>query len=178
MINGDLGFVFSEVEMARATEELKFALVLKFCSKRPSIDALRLQIIKTWGFCEVPMVIFMDEFHVLLHLANEKDYLHAWAREGRFVAGCQFRLFNWSVDFDVNKEPSIAPQWIYLPGLPLHLYRMDCLQILASRFGRFLGMDNATLYSTRTTGARMCVEVDLQEEPVVGFHLVTGKTQV
>ncbi|XP_042958005.1 uncharacterized protein LOC122293494 [Carya illinoinensis] len=178
LISGELGFVFSEVEISRVAKELKYALVLKFFSKRPSIDVLRRQIIKSWGFSEVPIISFMDELHVLLHLANEKDYLHAWAREGRYVAGCSFRLFNWTADFNVKKEPSIAPQWIYLPGLPLHLYRMDILQIFASRFGRFLGTDNATLYRTRATGARMCVEVDLLEEPVAGFPLVTGKTQI
>ncbi|KAK3184522.1 hypothetical protein Dsin_031808 [Dipteronia sinensis] len=83
LINGDLGFVFSDAEMERAAEDLKYALVLKFLSSRPSIDVLRVQIIKTWGFSDVPMISFMDDLHVLLHLANEKDYIHAWAREGR-----------------------------------------------------------------------------------------------
>lgn len=41
------------------------------------------------------MISFMYDYQVLLHLANEMDYLHAWAREGRMVAGCQFQLFNW-----------------------------------------------------------------------------------
>ncbi|KAI9185127.1 hypothetical protein LWI28_004452 [Acer negundo] len=109
LINGDLGFVFSDVEMERATEDLKHALMLKFLTSRPSIDVLRVQIIKTWGFSEVPMISFIDNHHVLLHLANEKDYILAWARERRVVAGCQFRLFNWSANFDVNKEPSIVP---------------------------------------------------------------------
>lgn len=41
----------------RVVEELKFALVwFFFFLKRSSTDALRLQIIKTWGFSEVPMV--------------------------------------------------------------------------------------------------------------------------
>lgn len=42
LINGDLGFVFSDVEMDRVAEDLKFVLVLKFLSTRPSIDVLRL----------------------------------------------------------------------------------------------------------------------------------------
>ncbi|KAF5445102.1 hypothetical protein F2P56_034180 [Juglans regia] len=163
--------------MERAAKDLKFALVLKFLFARPSIDVLRRQIIQSWGLSEVPMISFMDNYHVLLHLANEKDYVHAWAREGRLVAGCQFRLFNWSVNFDVNKEPSIVPQWIYLQGLPLQLYRLDCLQSFANRFGKFLGTDNATLYRTRATGARLCVEVDLQKDPIEGFPLVVGQKQ-
>ncbi|KAI9184707.1 hypothetical protein LWI28_000187 [Acer negundo] len=63
------------MEMERAIEDLKLALVLKFLSSRPSIDVLRVQIIKTWGFSEVSMINFMDNNHVLLHLANEKDYI-------------------------------------------------------------------------------------------------------
>ncbi|KAI9169549.1 hypothetical protein LWI28_013929 [Acer negundo] len=155
------GAVGTSVEMERAIEDLKHDLVLKFLSSRPSIDVLRVQIIKTWGFSKVPMISFMVNHHVLLHLANEKHYIHAWAREGRVVAGCQFQIFNWSANFDVNKEPSIVPQWIFLPDLPLHLYRLNCLQSFATGFGRFLGTDNATLYCTRATWARMCVEVDL-----------------
>ncbi|KAI9195370.1 hypothetical protein LWI28_014229 [Acer negundo] len=163
--------------MKRAAKDLKHALVLKFLSSRPSIDVLGVQIIKTWGFSEVSMISFMDNHHVLLHLANKKNYVHVWAREGKVVAGCQFQLFNWSANFDVNKEPSIVPQWIFLPDLRLHLYRQDCLQSFAARFGRFFGTDNAMLYCMRATGARMCVEVDLQEEVVEGFSLVVGQNQ-
>lgn len=76
---------------------------------------------------------------------------------------------------DVNSVCFIGPQWIYLPGLPLHLYRMDCIQILATRFGRFLGTDNATLYRTKAIGARICVEVDLKEDPVKSFPSVVGQ---
>lgn len=55
---------------------------------------------------------------------------------------------------------------------------MVCLQILASRFGQFLGSDNAMLYCTRATGARIHVEVDLQDELVEGFPLVIGQKQI
>ncbi|KAI9154057.1 hypothetical protein LWI28_020404 [Acer negundo] len=53
----------------------------------------------------------------------------------------------------------------------MHLYRKDCLQILVSRFGRYLGTDNATLNRTRASGARICVEVDLSMEPVQDFPI-------
>lgn len=101
------------------------------------------------------MISFMDKFHVLLHLLNKRDYLHAWATEGRVAVGCQYRLFNWSMDFNVNKEPSVTTQWIFLPRLPLMMYRLDCLKILATRFVKFLGTDNATLFRTRAKGARI-----------------------
>lgn len=63
------------------------------------------------------MISIIDKVHVLLHLANEKDYLHAWTREGTVIASYQFKLFNWSINFHVKIELALAAQWIYLPKL-------------------------------------------------------------
>lgn len=41
IINGELYFVFSDLEMDRTAEDLKHALVLKFLSHRLSINILR-----------------------------------------------------------------------------------------------------------------------------------------
>lgn len=72
----------------------------------------------------------------------------------------------------MNKESSLAPKWIFLPSLPLHMYRTNCLHILAIRFGKFLGTNNVTLNRTRALDAQIYVEVDLKEEPVQGFPIV------
>ncbi|XP_042959294.1 uncharacterized protein LOC122294521 [Carya illinoinensis] len=173
-IDGEMGFVFSELEMTKAADEFRYALVMKFMKSRPSIDKIRLTVVKTWGLTEVPTISFMDEFHVLIHMKNERDFVHGWAREGRTMEGLPFRLFKWTKDFDVQKESPLAPQWIFLPGLPMHLYRIDFLQIIATRFGRYLGTDNATLNHTRASGARIFVEVDLTMEPVKGFPMVVS----
>lgn len=47
IINGELGFNFLDVEIDRVVDEFKFLLVLKILSKRPLIDTLRKQIIKS-----------------------------------------------------------------------------------------------------------------------------------
>ncbi|XP_031287891.1 uncharacterized protein LOC116146622 [Pistacia vera] len=170
-IDGELGFVFSESEMVKVAEDLKFALVMKFMRLRHSIDKLRLHVVKNWGLIEIPQISFMDDYHILIHMKNERDFIHGWTREGRSVEGNPFLLFKWTRDFDLKKESPLAPQWIFLPGLPMHLYRRDCLQILATRFGHFLGTDNATLNKTRATGARLCIEMNLKEEPIKGFPI-------
>ncbi|KAG7970202.1 hypothetical protein I3843_07G070600 [Carya illinoinensis] len=75
----------------------------------------------------------------------KRDFVHGWAREGRLIAGSIFRLFRWTKDFDLRKE---------------------------STFVRFLGIDNATLHRTRASGARLCIEIDLTEEPMQHFPIV------
>lgn len=69
-------------------------------------------------------------------------------------------------EFDLRKESMLASQWIFVLGLPLHMYHIDCLQILATRFGRYLGSDNATLNKTRASRARLSVEVELTAKPI------------
>ncbi|KAK2662069.1 hypothetical protein Ddye_000643 [Dipteronia dyeriana] len=92
------------------------------------------------------------------------------------MEGTSFRLFKWTKDFDLHKESTLAPQWIFLPGLPKHLYPCDCLPIFATRFGRYHGTNDVTLNRSRATGARFCVEVDLTVEPVKGFSIVVSPT--
>ncbi|KAK2648879.1 hypothetical protein Ddye_016368 [Dipteronia dyeriana] len=157
-INGKLGFIFSETEMTKAAEEYKYAIVMKFLGVRPSIDVIRLNVAKTWSSVEILMISFMDDYHVLIQMKNERDFVQGWVREGRVMEGNSFRLFKWTKDFDLRKESPLAPQWIFLPELPMHLYQRDCLQIFATRFGRYLGTDNATWNRSRAMGARICVE--------------------
>lgn len=60
------------------------------------------------------------------------------------------------------------------PCIATALLRLDCLQSIATWFGRFLGTDKAALYRTRAIGARICVEDDLLDDSVSGFPLVAG----
>lgn len=108
---------------------------------------------------------------MLIQLQSERDFVHAWAREGRVIDGCVFRLFRWTKEFNLHVESSLAAQWIFLLGLPLHMYRADCLQILAMRFGCYLSIDNATLNKTRAMRAHLCVKVDLKKELIKGFFI-------
>lgn len=86
-IDGEPGFVFTKVEMAKAADDFKFALVLKFMRTRPSIDVIRNAVKKTWGLMEVLVISFMDDHHVLLQMCNDLDFVHGWAREGCMIGG-------------------------------------------------------------------------------------------
>ncbi|KAL6005451.1 hypothetical protein ACLOJK_006018 [Asimina triloba] len=90
-IDGEMSFVFSELEMIKAADEFRYALVMKFMKTRHSIDKIRLTVVKTWGLIDVPTISFMDEFHVLIYMKNERDFVHGWTCEGRTVEGLPFR---------------------------------------------------------------------------------------
>ncbi|CAI9777356.1 unnamed protein product [Fraxinus pennsylvanica] len=65
LIEGELGFIFTDVEVKRLVEDFRFALVLKFLSFRPNIDLVRAAVAKTWGLWEVLVVSHMDASNVL-----------------------------------------------------------------------------------------------------------------
>lgn len=85
------------------------------------------------------------------------------------VAGCSFLLFNWTKNFDVRKELVTVAQWLFLLELPLNFYHLGCFQVIAARFGKFLSIDNATIYKVRAIGARIYVKVNLLENLIIIF---------
>lgn len=54
------GFAFTKVDMARVMEDFCFALGLKFLRSHPSIDVVRLAVVKTWVCSRsLPLVSWM-----------------------------------------------------------------------------------------------------------------------
>lgn len=76
--------------MMKAVEEYKFAIVMKFMRVWPSIDVIRLNVVKKWGLVEIQTISFMDDYHVLIQMKNERDFVHGWVREGRVMDGNTF----------------------------------------------------------------------------------------
>lgn len=60
-IYGDLEFIFSKAEMINEEEELCFSLVMKFMQYCPSIDKIRLSIVRTWGVMKIPTISVMED---------------------------------------------------------------------------------------------------------------------
>lgn len=91
--------------MLKVAEEDKFAIVMKFMHVCPSIDVIKLNVDKKWGLVEIVKINVMDEYHVLIRMKNERDFIHGWAWKGRVMEGNFFRLLKWTKDFDLHKDP-------------------------------------------------------------------------
>ncbi|KAG5553054.1 hypothetical protein RHGRI_011046 [Rhododendron griersonianum] len=70
-----------------------------------------------------------------------------------------------------REQPTKIPAWVKLHDLPLELWNQECLSRIASTIGRPLHVDHATaktarqpgLQQTKTTKARICIEVSAQQ---------------
>ncbi|XP_042972861.1 uncharacterized protein LOC122304669 [Carya illinoinensis] len=161
-VDGEMFFTFSSAEVAKSTEPFRFAVVLKFQRRRPSLDQIRVFIKSRWGLKEMPVVgQLRNTRNILVRLINEGDFVSIMARGCSDVNGVPYKIFHWTPGFNEEDEPPLVPVWLTLPGLPPNYFQTSMLKSFGDGFGRFLKCDNATLCVTRPEAARICVELDV-----------------
>ncbi|KAL0295575.1 UNVERIFIED_CONTAM: hypothetical protein Sangu_3194600 [Sesamum angustifolium] len=115
--------------------------------------------------------------HVLIRLSNEEDFSRIWLRGEWTFDSFHMRVFKWTPNFDPQIESPIAPVWIRLPALPVHLFEKNALFTLTTKIGKPLRMDEPTADLSRPDLARVCVEIDVTSPKVQAVHLqIEGKT--
>ncbi|KAL0288949.1 UNVERIFIED_CONTAM: hypothetical protein Scaly_2715800 [Sesamum calycinum] len=141
---GEPGIIYSSEETAELVARLKFALVGKFSHGLPSLNFLRIHIVKL-GLKGNVTVGRLNFKHVLIRLLNEEDFSKIWLRGEWTFDSFHMRVFKWTPNFDSQIESPIAPMWIRLPTLPVHLFEKNALFTLASKIGKPLRMDEPTV---------------------------------
>ncbi|KAF5465152.1 hypothetical protein F2P56_015183 [Juglans regia] len=80
--DGEMFFHFSPEELELSASPFRFAVVLKFFQKHPSLDRIRKFIKLRWGLTVQPVMGRMRKLAcVMVHLTNEEDFCTAMARE-------------------------------------------------------------------------------------------------
>ncbi|KAK4384597.1 hypothetical protein Sango_3045000 [Sesamum angolense] len=152
---GELGIIYSTEETAELVAHLKFELVGKFTHGLSNLNFLRIHIVKL-GLKGNVTVWRLNFKHVLIRLSNEEDFSRIWLRSEWTFDSFHMRVFKWTPNFDPQIESPIAPVWIRLPALPVHLFEKNALFTLATKIGKPLRMDEPTADLSRPV-ARVCV---------------------
>jgi len=167
VVDGEVCVQFSRDKIERSAALFRFAMVMKFLKKRPSLDRIRAFIIGRWGLVSQPVVSMMRKpRNVFVRFSLEADFIKAMSRESSEIDGVNYRNFQWTVDFSEEVETVMAPVWINLPGLAPNFYQESYLRNITAPVGNLLRRDNATKGRTRTDGARVCVLMDISQPPV------------
>src|SRR4051812_27212899 len=149
-------FFSSEAEM-KATNIFSLSVVLTFYHARPTW-AECCAAISSWIAHSPHSVSVLDSRTILIRLRDEKDMAKVLACDSFLLGSFPFSLCRW-IDYNRERDKSMAPVWITFPNLPI-----KCIPVLhgiAGCLGRPLGMDTATSHLLRLFAARICVEVDL-----------------
>lgn len=109
--------------------------------------------------------------HVFIQLTSEDDFLKAFARDACDIDGAFHLVFHWTTDFHEEIEPTKVLVWINKPGLPPNFYHESFLRSITAPVERFLKRDNPTRCATCTNGARVCVEINISKESLLGVWI-------
>ncbi|KAL0294068.1 UNVERIFIED_CONTAM: hypothetical protein Sradi_6904100 [Sesamum radiatum] len=157
---GEPGIIYSSEETEYLASRLKFALVGKFFHGPLNLNFHRNRIIKL-GLKGTVNIGRINLKHVLIRLDNEEDFSRLWLHGEWMFDNFHMREFKWSPNFDPQIESPIAPVWVQLSGLPVHLFEKNALFTFAAKIGKPLRMDEPTADMARPDLARVCMEIDL-----------------
>ncbi|KAF5459760.1 hypothetical protein F2P56_019680, partial [Juglans regia] len=175
-VEGEFFVQFTKEELDRSAVPFRFSMVLEFLRQRPSLDRIRGFIHSRWGLTKQPVVSAMRKArNVFVRFSDEDDFLKSLSHESCDIEGVAYRPFQWSTDFTEDDEPSLAPVWIMLPGLPPNLYQEAFLRNIVAPIGIYLRRDNATRCATRTDGARVCVLMNIDHELIHSIWIGTPR---
>ncbi|XP_060210340.1 uncharacterized protein LOC132637239 [Lycium barbarum] len=136
-------------------------IVGSFLSNRPQIDKIRSKFSELFSLEGMVKIGVFDNFNVFLDFTNEEDFNNTWFRRSVDINGMQTWLQKWTPNFKLEEDLPIAPVWVLLPKLPIHLHNWLYLKQIASVIGTPLESDVATKNKTRPSMAKGRVELDL-----------------
>ncbi|KAG5523680.1 hypothetical protein RHGRI_030607 [Rhododendron griersonianum] len=108
----------------------------------------------------------------LFEFKDEQSKMHVLEGGPYFFSQKYLVLKDWHrMMKPAREQPTKIPAWVKLHDLPLELWNQECLGRIASTIGRPLHVDHATaktagqpgLQQTKTTNARICIEVSAQQ---------------
>ncbi|KAM3306229.1 hypothetical protein P3S67_013099 [Capsicum chacoense] len=144
-------------------EKCRWTLVGKFTMGIPKIEVIRAKFIEQIPLKGKVRIGAYDYRHVFIDFNIEADYNLVYFQHFMTIAGLLMRMFKWPPDFDPNEEISLAPSWVLLPELPLHVFKWDYLKQILEQIGTPMKEDTATFYKTRPHMAEVGVEEDLMK---------------
>ncbi|XP_010272338.1 PREDICTED: uncharacterized protein LOC104608143 [Nelumbo nucifera] len=161
---GEPTVLFLEEDIEKSLSSLQFALVGKCSYGPPSLVKIREFLVSMFRLQKSIIVTTLDPRHVLLKFESEEDSIRVWLLEDIFIKDFLLRFLKWMPGLELGWEPSMVPLWISLPMLLINLYNDKYLRSIVQVAGRVIKVDLATTHLTRTTTARVCMEVDLLKE--------------
>lgn len=150
------------------------ALIGKFIGLWPSPKAVELWIAEHCNpilHGQVSLFVAGRVFYVFLFLSKEdRDLVF---RSGPFFLGSRgLFLAPWILGFNPEEEITVAPVWVRLPHLLLHLWGKNSLEDIGNKLGCYL--DSAEPKGNQFTCARICVEVNPEKGLPEALKITVG----
>ncbi|KAF3643159.1 hypothetical protein FXO37_22128 [Capsicum annuum] len=121
--------------------------------------------------------------HVLIRATKIEYYVHRLSKLQFYITmnywSYPMKTLKWDLMFHPNEKTTTAMVWISFPSLPPNFFAREAVLSLAIAIGKPLQVDLATQNKTRSSCARVKVEIDLLGEFLkrinIGMRKKTGK---
>lgn len=149
---GEPALHYTDPEITDLSSPLRYALIGKFSTDRPSMEFLR-HGFKTIGFKGDFRLGLMDPKHILIRFDLEEDYHRCWLHGSWKFKTYVMKVLKWTSDFTTKEEPPVVPVWVSLEQLPLFLFAKAPLFSIERILGHPLKIDAATQTLSRPSTA-------------------------
>ncbi|KAK1308197.1 hypothetical protein QJS10_CPA09g00977 [Acorus calamus] len=153
--------ILEEEEVAEAKESWGHILVGYVWGKNPVYVPFLQFLKRLWNPKGTFILTLQENDFFMIRFSLVEDLTKVllggpWSMDNR-----PFVIQRWNRDTKLEFERlSSIPVWIKFPNLPLHFWSPKCIGRIASLIGIPLYMDSPTALKTRTSFARVCVEVE------------------
>lgn len=93
------------------------------------------------------------------------------SRESCDVDKIGYWPFQWTTDFNKDSKPAFVPVWITLLSLSLNFYHEAFLKNILALIFIYICRDNATHCAMRTNGTKVCVLMNISQDPIWSFWI-------
>ncbi|WMV54485.1 hypothetical protein MTR67_047870 [Solanum verrucosum] len=146
-------------------ENLQYAIVGKFSYGWPELDEIRKIVPMQCDIKAECNISFLRDKHILIRLMTMDKYVYVMSKSAYFLRASdgyyQMRTLKWVPWFNPNEETTTALAWISFPALPSNIFVKESLFTMAKAVGKPLHVDMATKNKSRSSCAKVKVEVDL-----------------
>lgn len=170
-INGVPRVMWTEEEVDRMNtiENLQYTVVGKFSYGWPELEDLRTQIPKQChvkGECKIDL---LRNRHILMRFSLMEDFVNMMAKNAYYIIAkdgyaYQMHPLTYDANFTVEEETTQVMTWISFPELKPTFFVKELLFSLASAVGKPMHLDMATVNKTRSSCARVKVQIDVSAE--------------
>ncbi|XP_058775297.1 uncharacterized protein LOC131649555 [Vicia villosa] len=167
-INGEIEVAIEIEDIENEVDVWAPSLIMYVLGGEASMNIVKQYMMRNWNYVKLPDMYYNDAGYFILRFHSYDDRDTVMMKGPYTIRNLPMLLREWKPDFDMKKDMLCTlPIWIKLPQLPLYLWRAKSLSKIGSALGTPIVTGECTANKYRILYARILVEIDITQEPVM-----------
>ncbi|CAL1375132.1 unnamed protein product [Linum trigynum] len=164
------------MEKQRYRRKWRSALIVKVLGRTFPFPVISRRLETLWAKDGSLQISSLSYGYYVVRFTHQMDFEQARLGGPWLIGEHYITVRPWRKNFD-SKMAKVASTlvWVRLPELPVEFVNQEAVERIASRIGRPVKVDRATMVGDRVKFGRVCVEIDLNK-PLLSMYKIEGKT--